>query len=230
MTVYHVITLDGPVGVGKSSIARILSRILGYRHIDTGAMYRAVTLAAMEQNIDLEDEQALTQLAQRCDIKLVYDSERLAVFLDGRDVTEAIRDPLVSRNTSPVADTQGVRQRLVALQRSLGLEGPSILEGRDISTVVFPDAFWKFYLDASLEERTRRRILQLKAVGKEADFQATLQSIRYRDLRDRSRSYGPLLVAQDAIVIDTTFLGEQEVVRLIETFVSLYPFPEDAPY
>jgi len=227
MTVFHVITLDGPVGVGKSSVARILSKKLGFRHIDTGAMYRAVTLAAMEQNIDLEDEHALTLLAQKCDIRLLYHSDQLLVFLDGRDVTDAIRDPLVSSNTSPVADTPGVRQRLVSLQRSLGLEGPSILEGRDISTVVFPDAFWKFYLDASLEERTRRRILQLKAAGKEFDFQATLESIRYRDLRDCSRPYGPLLVAQDAIVIDTTFLAEQEVVHLIGTFVSLCPFPED---
>ncbi len=226
MSVYHVITLDGPVGVGKSSVARILSQRLGLRHIDTGAMYRAVTLAAMEQSMDLEDEQALTLLAQECDIRFVYDSNRLAVFLDGRDVTEAIRDPLVSRNTSPVADTPGVRQRLVSLQRSLGLEGPCILEGRDISTVVFPDAFWKFYLDASLEERARRRILQMRVGGKNPDFREVLESIRYRDLRDRSRSYGPLLIASDAVVIDTTFLSEPEVVDLIRSFVDLCPFPK----
>jgi len=223
MTLYHVITLDGPVGVGKSSVARALAQRLGFQHIDTGAMYRAVTLAAMEQHVDLSDEQALTLLAQRCEIQLLYTPGHLKVLLAGRDVTEAIRDPLVSHNTSSVADTPGVRRRLVSLQRALGLEGPSILEGRDISTVVFPDAFWKFYLDASLEERARRRVLQLEAMGIKADFQATLESVRYRDLRDRSRPFGPLLMAQDAIVIDTTFLREEQVVDLIGTFVNLCP-------
>jgi cytidylate kinase len=225
MVLYHIITLDGPVGVGKSAVARKLSRKLGFRHIDTGAMYRAVTLEAMQRGIDLHDPDALGALANDCEIELVYHGEELTVILNGRDVTLAIRDPEVSRNTSPVADAPGVRHKLVSLQRNLGLQGPSVLEGRDISTVVFPDAFWKFYLDASLEERTRRRVRQLQAAGKSAGFEETRNAVHYRDTRDCSRSYGPLLIAQDAIVIDTTTLSEDEVIGLLFTFINIPVHP-----
>ncbi|MBN1903081.1 (d)CMP kinase [Candidatus Sumerlaeota bacterium] len=219
MVLFHVITLDGPVGVGKSSVARTLARKLGYRHIDTGAMYRAVTLAAMERHVDLGDPDALGRLAHECDIELIYHGDGFSVSLDGRDVSQAIRDPEVSKNTSPVADSPSVRKRLVSLQRRLGLQSPSVLEGRDISTVVFPDAFWKFFLNASLEERARRRALQLENAGKTVDFEETMKSVHYRDFRDCSRSDGPLLVAPDAIVIDTTTLSENDVIRLILAFI-----------
>jgi cytidylate kinase len=223
MVFYQVITLDGPVGVGKSAVARTLARRLGYRHIDTGAMYRAVTLAAMQRHIDLHNPEALENLARDCEIQLLYHGDDLTILLNGQDVTLDIRDPEVSKNTSPVADTPGVREKLVSLQRSLGLQGPSVLEGRDISTVVFPDAFWKFYLDASLEERTRRRVLQLRDAGKTACFEETLKAVHYRDSRDCSRSYGPLLIAPDAIVIDTTTLSEDDVIRLILVFIHYIP-------
>lgn len=223
MVLYDVITLDGPVGVGKSAVAKALSKELGYRHIDTGAMYRAVTLAAMQRYIDLQDPEALENLALDCEIQLLYHGDDLTVLLNGQDVTHSIREPEVSKNTSPVADAPGVRRKLVSLQRSLGLQGPSVLEGRDISTVVFPDAFWKFYLDASLEERTRRRVLQLQAAGKTAGFTETREAVHYRDSRDCSRSDGPLLIAPDAIVIDTTTLGEEYVIRLILTFIRHIP-------
>jgi len=216
---YNVITIDGPVGVGKSSVAGNLAKRLGWRHIDTGAMYRAVTLAAMRRNIDLDDAEALTALAHACNINLMYDGNNIIIYLDGEDVTEAIRDPEVSRNTSPVSETAGVREEMVALQRQLGMQGSSIMEGRDIGTVVFPDAFWKFYLDASLDERTHRRVRQLQSTGKFIDFNETRDAIRQRDERDRSRSYAPLRIAPDAIIIDTTRLTAEEVVRLLLTFV-----------
>ena len=219
MTIFNVITLDGPVGVGKSSVAAELAARLGYRHVDTGAMYRCVTLAAMREGTPLSDEQALSDLAACCDIRLIYNMDSLTVLLNGEDVSAAIRDPEVSRNTSAVADAIGVRKRLVSLQRDLGLQGPSILEGRDIGTIVFPDAFWKFYLDAALEERTRRRVLQLEAAGKKVDFQDTMEAIRIRDQRDRARPWGPLAVAPDAIVIDTTSLSQNQVVNTILTFI-----------
>ena len=227
MVLYHVITLDGPVGVGKSAVAKALSKELGYRHIDTGAMYRAVTLAAMQHNIDLQDREALEKIALDCEIQLLYHGDDFTVLLNGQDVTHSIREPEVSKNTSPVADVPGVRRKLVSLQRSLGLQGPSVLEGRDISTVVFPDAFWKFYLDASLEERTRRRVIQLQSAGKTAAFSESREAIHYRDSRDCSRSYGPLLIASDAIVIDTTTLCEEEVTRLILAFIGRIPAHPD---
>ena len=225
MPLYHVITVDGPVGVGKSAVARQIANELGYRHIDTGAMYRSVTLAAMRQGVSLEDPQALTRLAGECEIQLVYRDHDLQVLLNGDDVTQAIRQPEVSKNTSPVADTPGVRKRLVSLQRQLGLRGPSVLEGRDISTVVFPDAFWKFYLEASLQERTRRRVLQLQKSGNIQDFEATRRALIRRDERDRSRAYGPLRIASDAIIIDTTFLEEREVIKLILSFIQAIGAP-----
>ncbi len=219
MSLFEVITLDGPVGVGKSTIARDLAKRLGYRHVDTGATYRAVTLAAMRQKIDLNNAGMLTEIASRCDIRLIYENDNLKVLLNGEDVSDAIRDPEVSKNTSPVADVPGVRQQLVLLQRSLGVAQPSVLEGRDISTVVFPDAYWKFYLDASLDERTRRRVLQLRAAGKPADFGATRRAVRSRDTLDRSRPFGPLRIAPDAIVIDTTTLSREEVLELLLAFI-----------
>jgi len=221
MLLYQIITLDGPVGVGKSSVARRLAASLGYRHIDTGAMYRSVTLAATREKLELEDPAALAELAKRCDIRLDYEEGRLRVWLNGEDVSGEIRDPEVSRNTSFVADCQEVRRKLVSLQRRMGLEGPSVLEGRDISTVVFPDAFWKFYLDASLEERTRRRVSQLRGNGRDPDFEATRKAIATRDSRDRSRPYGPLKIAPDAIILDTTHLGEEDVIDTIMSFVKI---------
>jgi len=220
---YNIITLDGPVGVGKSAVARQIAQRLGWRHVDTGAMYRAVTLAAMRRNLDLCDADALTNLTKECEIRLVYNGDVLTVFLNGEDVTVAIRDPEVSKNTSPVSETAGVREHLVSLQRDLGLQGPSVMEGRDIGTVVFPDAFWKFYLDASLDERAQRRVHQLHAAGKNVDFNETREAIKKRDDRDRSRSWGPLRIAADSIVIDTTYLIEEQVIELILTFLRTFP-------
>lgn len=220
-TITDVITLDGTVGVGKSTVARRLAKRLGWRHVDTGAMYRAVTLAAMRETADFSNQEVLGKLAEQSRIELLFENDNYRVFLNGEDVSEAIRDPEVSRNTSSVADAIPVRKKLVALQRDMGLKGPSILEGRDIGTVVFPDAFWKFYLDASLQERTRRRVLQLKGKGRDLPFDKAMEAIRVRDMRDRSRPWGPLRIASGSIVIDTTFMGEDEVIDLIYHFVNV---------
>jgi cytidylate kinase len=214
-----VITIDGPVGVGKSTAARLVGAQLGYFHIDTGAMYRAVTLAAMEQQVNLADEEGLTRLAESLKIDLKYEDGQLRVYCNSRDVTVAIRQPEVSRNTSPVADVIGVRQCLVEQQRRLGLAQPSVCEGRDMGTVVFPDARWKFYLDASLEERTKRHAQQLRELGNHVDLGELARAIRVRDERDRMRPYGPLRIASDAVIIDTTDIGQDEVARIIRAFV-----------
>lgn len=214
-----VIAIDGPVGVGKSTVARLVAAELGYFHLDTGAMYRTVTLAAMERHVNLDDEEALTRLAQALKIELTYVQGQLRVSCNGRDVTAAIRNPDVSKNTSPVADVIGVRRCMVERQRQLGLAQPSVCEGRDMGTVVFPDARWKFYLDASLDERTKRHAQQLRELGSQVDIEALKQAIRARDQRDRTRPYGPLRVAQDAIIIDTSGIGQNEVARIIRVFV-----------
>ncbi len=214
-----VITIDGPVGVGKSTVARHVAAELGYFHIDTGAMYRTVTLAAMERHVNLSDEVALTQLAQSLKIELKYADGQLRVYSNGSDVTVAIRQPDVSKNTSPVADVIGVRQCMVKQQRQLGLAQPSVCEGRDMGTVVFPDARWKFYLDASLDERTKRHAQQLRELGSHVELEELKQAIRARDQRDRNRPYGPLRVARDAVIIETSGIGQDEVTQIIRAFV-----------
>jgi cytidylate kinase len=183
-------------------------------------MYRTVTLAAMERHVNLADEAALSQLAESLKIELKYVDGRLLVLCEGHNVTVAIRQLDVSKNTAPVADVIGVRQCMVKQQRQLGLAQPSVCEGRDIGTVVFPDARWKFYLDASLDERTKRHAKHLRELGSQVDLEELKQAIRVRDRRDRSRPYGPLRVAPDAVIIDTSGIGQDEVTRIIRAFVS----------
>ena len=210
-----IITLDGPVGVGKSSVAQALSRKLGFTHIDTGAMYRAVTLIALERKIRPDDHKALADLAASLKIEIKIGEQENRVWVDGREVTRLIRAQEISRATSNVADCIGVRKVLVKHQRELGNRQNSVLEGRDQGTEVFPDASIKFYLDASLEERTRRRGDQLQQNGKRVAAATLRSAIQERDKRDRSRPYGPLRVAPDAIVVDTTGISEPEVVELL---------------
>jgi cytidylate kinase len=218
-----VVALDGPVGVGKSTVARILAHDLGYLYVDTGAMYRAVTLEAMRRAIDLADESALAELARSLSLRLEQRDDHLAVFCNDEDVTEAIRAPEVSRNTSPIADVRGVREEMVRQQRLLGLRQNCVMEGRDIGTVIFPDAQWKFYLDASIEERVQRRARQLAEKGTPADLQTVRAELIRRDERDRSRPFGPLRVAPDSIVIDTTMLDERQVVAIIKAILNAAP-------
>jgi cytidylate kinase len=212
-----IIAIDGPAASGKSTTAKLVAQKLGYLYIDTGAMYRALTLKALRENTDLEDEEALTQLAQNTHIELKKENERFLTFLDGEDVSDEIREPNVSRNVSIVCMPKGVRQRMVTLQRKMGKSGSVVLEGRDIGTVVFPHADLKIYMIASIETRAQRRIKDLEANGHAVDIEELKEEIRRRDEQDSQRTNSPLKKAVDAYLLDTTHLSiEQQVATIVE--------------
>ncbi len=219
----YVIAIDGPVAVGKSSVARGLARRLGYLYIDTGAMYRAVTLAAMREGVNLRDPQALTDLAGRLEIRVESSPEGLRTFCNGEDVSEAIRDPEVSRNTSAISETAGVRQHLVKLQQAMGRHGGVVMEGRDIGTVVFSDADFKFFLVADSGERARRRHAELSLSAHSQDLQEVHKDLQERDRRDSNRAISPLKRAEDAIEVDTTSLTLEQVIDKISRIVQGEP-------
>jgi CMP/dCMP kinase len=214
-----IIAIDGPVGVGKSSVASSLAERLGFLYIDTGAMYRAVTLKAMNRSLDLQNKDKLAEMVADTELQFKRIDGVLRIFCDGVDVSDAIRLPEVSKNTSPVADTLAVRERLVALQQAMGAQGGLVMEGRDISTVVFPDAEIKLYLEADPRIRAERRYQELLAKGKEVTFEETYQDLLERDTRDRERPVGALQVADDAIVFDTSKLTQSEVIDALEDIV-----------
>lgn len=200
-----VITIDGPAGSGKSTAARELARALGISCLDTGATYRAVTFKALQEGIDLEDEDRLAQLAREADIELRDGPDGLRVLLDGQDVTHTIRSESVSENSYYVARSGKVRRVLVELQRRIGeAMGSFVTEGRDQGSVVFPEADVKFYLDASVEVRARRRFEEMQAAGEDVRYEHVLDAIRQRDGRDRNRAVAPLTKPDDAIEIDTS--------------------------
>lgn len=203
-----IIAIDGPSGAGKGTLSRALAKTLGYRHIDTGAMYRAVGWKAHHDHIPLHDETAVAKLAVSASLVV----EGGVVAIDGHDVTSAIRTPEVDKLASTVARMPQVREILVARQRALGAEGGVVMEGRDIGSVVFPDADVKIYLDASAEERARRRAHDSAHTGSRASQAAVAEAIQARDLSDRTRNASPLTVAPGAIHIDTTDLPVDAVV------------------
>lgn len=203
-----VIAIDGPAGAGKSTIARRLAARLGFTYIDSGAMYRAVALWAVRQNLDPSDRHHMEQLALAAAVTLAGDGSR--VMLNDEDVTEAIRAPEVSRAASLVATIPGVRRALVEKQRAIGRERNVVMEGRDIGSVVFPGADVKIFLDAATEERARRRAAELNG-----DHESVARQIRERDERDRTRAEAPLTQAPDAIYLDSTGLGIEEVEEAI---------------
>lgn len=208
-----IIAIDGPVAAGKSTAACLLAKQLGYRYIDSGAMYRALAWKALTTGIDLKDEEALARLAQATRIEFMGEVEALRVLVDGVDVTEAIRDPAVDEASSLVSSYGGVRRRMVFLQRRLAQRGGVVMDGRDIGTVVFPHADLKFYLKAKLSVRARRRFLELKLKGKRATFREVLREVKSRDTRDAGRRLSPLQQAEDAIPIDSSRLSVEEVVQ-----------------
>ncbi|MDQ7819502.1 MAG: (d)CMP kinase [Armatimonadota bacterium] len=210
-----IVAIDGPVGAGKTTVARAVARALGFRHVDTGAMYRSVAWAALSRGVDLSDEAALTALARSLEIRLEDTPDGQRVWVDGRDVTEAIRDPAVSEAASVVSTYPGVREAMVAAQRRLGADGGVVVEGRDIGTVVFPDAEVKVFLTASVEERARRRYRELRARGVAISLDEVRRAEEERDRRDRTRSHSPLQPAPDAVVMDTTGVPVDEVVGSI---------------
>ena len=211
-----IIAVDGPSGAGKSTITRCLSKQLGYLYIDTGAMYRAVALAVERAGISPDDDDALTAVCREAEISFVRTDGCCHVFLDGEDVSAAIRTPEISLLTSKVSMKKVVRDILARRQRELGKDGGVILEGRDIGTVVFPDADLKFFLSASAEERGKRRYLELKAKGDDVQLERTIAEVAQRDKQDAQREHAPLRRADDAIDIDSTGLSIEEVVALME--------------
>ena len=210
-----IVTIDGPAGAGKSTVSRELASRLGFRFLDTGAMYRAVALAAVERDVDFHDPDKLAALCDEITIELPEDR----VLLDGKDVTAEIRSLHITSVTQYAADSPGVRQHLVALQRKLADGLDVVSEGRDQGTVAFPDAACKIFLTASPEERARRRVRDLEARGETASEAQVLADQTRRDKQDATRAVGPLIPAADAVHVITDGLSESEVVDRLEQLV-----------
>lgn len=213
-----IVAIDGPSGVGKSTLSKLLSSELGYLNLDTGAMYRTVALAATRAGIDAADYAALQELCAGLDIEFASQNGDERVLLNGEDVSQAIRTPEISLLTATVAACPEVRDAMVARQRELGARGGVVLEGRDIGTVVFPDAQVKFFLKASPEVRGQRRFLELQAKGVEVGLARTIAEVKARDNADSSRVASPLTQADDAVVIDTT---ELDIPHVLERMISV---------
>ena len=217
------IAIDGPAASGKSTIGELLAQHLEYLYFDTGVMYRAVTWAALSRDISIEDEAAVTTLAEQLHIDVVPSTEddgrQYTVLTDGVDVTWAIRTPKVNANVSLVSAYMGVRRALVAQQRRVAADGQVVMVGRDIGTVVLPDAELKLYLDASVAERAQRRWQEVQARGEGVDYEPVLESMRRRDQIDSHRKVSPLRVANNAVVLDTTGLGIEQVLVQVEQLI-----------
>lgn len=213
-----VIAIDGPAGSGKSTIAALLAKRLGYVNLESGAMYRAVALKALEQKVHLDDERALRALAEQTQIELIPHDGANTVLLDGRDVSERIRQADVTAAASQVSVHPAVRELMVEQQRRAGAQGGVIMEGRDIGTVVFPNADVKVFLDADANVRADRRVLQAAGAGAQ-DSQRVMAEMTARDRRDQTRAASPLVAASDAVVIDSTHKSIDEVVDEIEGIV-----------
>jgi cytidylate kinase len=221
--VNFVVTIDGPAAAGKSTTARALAERLGVRVLDSGAFYRAVALRALRDGVPLEDAGAVHELARRSTIDVAGSPSHVHVFLDGEDVTERIRTPEVSEAASRVAAAPEVRRLLVRWQRELAESGPLVGEGRDLGTVVFPDADVKVFLDADLATRAQRRCRELQARGIAVSLEAVREDLQRRDQRDRTRSDSPLKPAEGAVVVDTTGLNLEEQVEAALAVVRAHP-------
>ena len=210
-----IIAVDGPAASGKSTLALRLAEALGYLYFDTGVMYRAVTYAAIQQGVDIEDEQTVTTIALEIDLDVrpptQRDGRQYDVLMDGEDITWEIRSPDVDRNVSQVSIYGGVRQAMTLAQRQIGLRGDVVMVGRDIGTVVLPEADLKIYLDASVEARARRRFDECVARGEEVNYEVILTRMRDRDHLDSTRKIAPLRPAEDATILDSTAMDAEEV-------------------
>jgi CMP/dCMP kinase len=220
MTVPNIIAIDGPAASGKSTLGQRLAHALGYLFFDTGVMYRAVTWACLQQKVDVNDDPAVSALAEatRIDVRPASqaDGRTCDVLVDGHDATWDTRLPEVEANVSVVSTYKRVRQSLAAQQRRIGLRGRVVMVGRDIGTVVLPEADLKIYLDASAEERARRRTHEILARGGQADYAAILANVRQRDGIDSTRAISPLQAAEDAVVIDSDKLDADQVLAQVE--------------
>ena len=214
-----IIAIDGPAGSGKSTTAKLVAKRLGILHLDTGAMYRVITLIALRHKIPYSEQDRVGDLCRKTSIRFTNEPGRQRVFMDNEDVTDEIRSVEVTRNVSDYCAIPQVREILVAQQREIGRSTSCVLEGRDIGTVVFPNADFKFYLVASLEERARRRQKELAGKGQKRDLETLKQDIELRDKKDSSRENSPLCKAADAIELDTTSLTIEQQVDEIVTIV-----------
>lgn len=215
------IAIDGPAASGKSTLAKRLAGELGYLYFDTGVMYRAVTLAVLRRGIDVQDERCVSDIAGDLEIDVrpasSEDSRQYDVILNGEDVTWDIRSPEVDRNVSQVSMYAGVRDAMTQRQREIGARGGVVMVGRDIGTVVLPDADLKIYLDASVEARAKRRFMEKRERGEPADYEHILTDMRKRDRIDSTRELAPLRVASDAMILDNTYLSiDQELEKVLE--------------
>ncbi|MFK5154245.1 (d)CMP kinase [Glaesserella parasuis] len=208
-----VITVDGPSGAGKGTLCHALAEKLGFDFLDSGAIYRILALAAVKQGIAFESETALGQLGRNLNVKFVPENNEIQVILDGENVGDQIRTAQAGQNASKIAVYPQVREALLQRQRDFRSPKGLIADGRDMGTVVFPEAEIKFFLDASAEERTRRRVKQLQEKGFNANFDEILAEIKERDFRDRNRPVAPLVPAKDAMILDSTHLSIEEVIQ-----------------
>jgi len=216
-----IVAIDGPAGAGKSTVAKSVAQKLGFLYIDTGAMYRAFTLKVLETETDIKDIDGIIKLAKNTRIDLLNDQDgALEVLLDGRDVSKEIRGPIITKFVSDIAKIKGVREVMLGLQRRLGTQKDSVLDGRDIGTVVFPDAENKFYIDASFKERVQRRFKELIGLGQNLTLNDVEADLRNRDTIDSTRQFAPLKKADDAIYLDTTDMTIEEVVGTVLFFIA----------
>jgi len=213
-----IIAIDGPAGSGKSTVAKLVSLRLGFTYVDTGAMYRAITLKAVKEGLDLNNEKALIDLASRTHIDINTDeNNRLLVLLDNENAEDLIRTPELTAKVKYLARVDGVRKYMVDLQRKIGEQKDCVFEGRDITTVVFPDTKYKFYLDADVKERAKRRLKDFKDPS--LSLEEVEKDIEQRDLSDKNRNCGALRIASDAVLIDTTEMNIEEVADRICSYI-----------
>ena len=214
------ITIDGPAASGKSTVARLLAKKLGASFLDTGAMYRAVTFAAIQEGVDLKNEEELLGVFEKNDFRFSAKNDQMAVHINGIDVTEELRDPKVTAKAHYIASARRVREKLVQMQRQYAAEQKRIVtEGRDQGTIAFPDANAKFFLVAQSRERAKRRLAELQAKGINESLEKIQELIEKRDKSDSERNVGPLKPAQDAIKIDTTDLNIEQVLEKVLVFI-----------
>ena len=210
-----IVAIDGPSGAGKSTLAKRVAREFGFMYLDTGALYRALGLKVLRQGAEVADDARMAHLVESTDIDLTEQDGKLEVFLDGEEVSASIRTPEVSQMASKVSALKSVRQRLLEIQRTLGRRGSVVAEGRDIGTVVFPEAEVKIFLDASVKERARRRTEELRAAGRPVGIEETQREMEERDRRDSERELAPLCKAGDALAIDSSSLDAEAVAERV---------------